>query len=359
MSAPITHQQWNNQRQALEAELADPARSLALKLGSHIALGQLHYDAAYNPALQPRSSNPQTSQYSQALSQYEAALRLNPSSIDALTGQGNCLRHLGRDEEAIVSYDLALSRSPHRAELWINQGRSYEHLGNLVEALLHYERALQIHPQDYRLWNRHADLLYRQERYGGALISYAQALFAQPLKAEEITSQCLFLASPGPYVDRYQAAFAQLDQRLADVLSQAAHQDPAWGSLWKLQGERLAEFCFWLEAIACYDKALLKHPRNPELHQLRGQSLEALTRWQEAQAAYQQALALFLAKQDLEGEMRCREAIAGLTSTSSNGSSQHRSAFNLTQSSIRPDRPTQDWLQQVSAQAKKLLELLQ
>ncbi len=354
MNAPITPQQWNNQRQALEAELAAPDRSTALQLGSHIALGQLHYNAAHHPSLRSRSSDSSSLQYHQALSQYEAALKLNPGSIDALAGQGDCLRHLGRDEEAIVSYDLALSRSPHRAELWINQGRSHEHLGNIAEALLHYERALQLHPQDDRLWNRHADLLYRQERYGGALISYAQALFAQPVKEEEITSQCLFLASPGPYVERYQAAFSQLDQRLANVLSQGSNQDPAWGSLWKLQGERLAEFCFWLEAIACYDKALLKHPRNPDLHLLRGQSLEALTRWQESEAAYRQALSLFLAKQDLGGEMRCREAIA--RQTSARRSSQHSPAFNM---APHPEPPAQDWLQQVSAQAKKLLDLLQ
>ncbi|NJM56641.1 MAG: tetratricopeptide repeat protein [Synechococcales cyanobacterium RU_4_20] len=114
---------------------------------------------------------------------------------------------MGRHAEAIVAYDLAINRSPQRAELWTNRGRSGERLGRLREAIADYEHALKLDATRYRLWQRHADLRYRQQRFGAALISYAQALAVQPLKEEEITSQCLFIASPGPYVQRYQAAF--------------------------------------------------------------------------------------------------------------------------------------------------------
>ncbi|NJR69060.1 MAG: tetratricopeptide repeat protein [Synechococcales cyanobacterium CRU_2_2] len=199
MRSPQSPQQWNNQLATLQAELADGDRPAALQVGTHVALGQLYYNAA---------------NYTQALIHYEDALNLAPHSIEALNGQGNALRHLGRHAEAIVAYDLAINRSPQRAELWTNRGRSGERLGRLREAIADYEHALKLDATRYRLWQRHADLRYRQQRFGAALISYAQALAVQPLKEEEITSQCLFIASPGPYVQRYQAAFSQLDLRL-------------------------------------------------------------------------------------------------------------------------------------------------
>ena len=314
-------QQWNNRLMAVQAEIADPDRPPELKLGSYITLGRRYYDEAKNYAL--------------ALQQFESALQLNPNSIEALAGQGDAFRHLRRETEAIVTYGLAIARSPRRAELWMNRGRCYEHLEQWAEAATDYEASLDLDPSNYRLWQRHANLLYRQERYGGALISYAQAIAAQPLEAEEITSQCLFLASPGPYVQRYRKSFEAIDKKLAKLqnlaqLQEAERQasaphgvphkqaganalDPLKAAkLWQLQGERLANYGFWMEAIASFDQALLLRPHRADLHQKRAAALHALGRLVEAATGYRQALALYVTQENLVGETECREAMAQL-----------------------------------------------
>lgn len=52
----------------------------------------------------------ETGQHAQALQQYESARRVNPSNLYALWGQGTCLGHLGRTDEARQCLNAAMQR---------------------------------------------------------------------------------------------------------------------------------------------------------------------------------------------------------------------------------------------------------
>ena len=71
---------------------------------------------AFGTALQRSGDAPS------ALGQYEAALRDDPGSVDAMFCRATVLQDLGRETEAIDAYEAVLKRAPKHAEAANNLG---------------------------------------------------------------------------------------------------------------------------------------------------------------------------------------------------------------------------------------------
>jgi tetratricopeptide (TPR) repeat protein len=86
----------------------------------------------------------------EAISHYEAALRLKPDFAEAQVNLGAALSNIpGRLPEAISHYETALRIAPDYAEAHNNLGTALSNIpGRLPEAISHYKAALRIKP-DY------------------------------------------------------------------------------------------------------------------------------------------------------------------------------------------------------------------
>lgn len=82
--------------------------------------------------------------YARALEEYEAALRENPQSIDALRGRARSLMQLGRNQEALAAFDEAIARAPDVGATYANRGILYDRMGKYRQAIADYEKALQL-----------------------------------------------------------------------------------------------------------------------------------------------------------------------------------------------------------------------
>jgi tetratricopeptide (TPR) repeat protein len=81
-----------------------------------------------------------------ALAQYEEALKIDPQYVDAWADEGNALVKLERPAEAIPRYEAALQIKPNLADVETGLGNAYAAAGRDPEAAEHYGSALRIDP---------------------------------------------------------------------------------------------------------------------------------------------------------------------------------------------------------------------
>ncbi|MDH3230283.1 MAG: sulfotransferase [Alphaproteobacteria bacterium] len=84
-----------------------------------------------------------------ALAEYEAALRADPASVDAMFCRATALQDLGRADEAIAAYEAMLAKNPKHAEAANNLGVVYRDMGKPGAALAAFQRSVAADP-DYR-----------------------------------------------------------------------------------------------------------------------------------------------------------------------------------------------------------------
>ena len=99
------------------------------------------------------------SKYEDAIKLYDQVLRIDPTSVEALNGNGLAFNRLGRYEEAITWFDNALKIEPTSAQVLNNKGISLSNLDKFEEAITWFDKAIKIDPN-------FVDALYNK---GGAL----------------------------------------------------------------------------------------------------------------------------------------------------------------------------------------------
>ncbi len=225
-----------------------------------------------------------------AIAEYEIALRIEPGHADAHNNLGNCLARAGRMAEAMMEYRSALRIRPNHADAHNNLGNALaanpdqlpeamaefeaaiaatpEHPkahgnladalaeipGRLPDAIAEYQMALRLTPGRPDVWNGMANALARiPGRVPEAIAAYREALRLQPVHAEGHFNLANALArTPGRLPDaiaEYQEAL-----RLEPDLT-AAHVN---------LGNALAQVPGRMrEAVAQYQAALRSDPKEP------------------------------------------------------------------------------------------------
>ena len=83
---------------------------------------------------------------SEAVGQFEQALRLYPDYPKAHLNLGIAMEQMGRVHDAIEQYEQALHLNPDYAKAHLNLAVALEHSGKVPDAIQHYQQALRINP---------------------------------------------------------------------------------------------------------------------------------------------------------------------------------------------------------------------
>ena len=181
---------------------------------------------------------------SEAIPEYEQALRLKPDFADARNGLGAALAQTGNLDEAVRQFEQALRMAPGEAMTHYNLALALEKTGRGSEAIAHWEQALRIKPDVPELHEYLGATLMRMGRVPEAVEHLEEAVRLNPDSAEAHNSLGIALAQLG-----------------------------------------LAP-----EAIGHWEQALRIKPDVAEVHYNLGVTLEQAGRVQEASGHYQQAL---------------------------------------------------------------------
>ena len=218
---------------------------------------------------------------------------INPRAHNYL---GSALADAGRTSEAIAQYQEALRLKPDYAEAHNNLGSALADAGRAPEAIAQYEAALRLKPDLVEAHNNLGVALADAGRTSEAIAQFEEALRLKPDYAEAHNNLGLALANAGQAPE----AIAQYEA--------AVGLKPDYAEAHNNLGVALADASRAPEAIAQYQEALRLKPDDAEAHYNLGMALVNTGRTSEAIAQYEEALRL---KPDLAGG-RLPEAIAEL-----------------------------------------------
>jgi tetratricopeptide (TPR) repeat protein len=115
---------------------------------------------------------------------FEAALKIDPSYIEALDALGFALEALGDDAGAVASYEKAIALNGQRqgsfANAHVNLSAYYNRTGDATKALEYARKALELDPKSDRAWFHKAKGEEREGRLDAAVDSLTQAISFNP-----------------------------------------------------------------------------------------------------------------------------------------------------------------------------------
>jgi tetratricopeptide (TPR) repeat protein len=222
-----------------------------------------------------------------AITSLDKALGFNPCSSEAWNGRGAELINLGRNTEAFSDLDKALKFNPNfhlawknKGAAWFNAGNYEESIANYEESIANYDKALELNPNDHDAWRMKGNALYGLKRYEEACSSYDQVLELKPDDHNTWYKKGHILYILG----NYEEAIANYDQVL--------ELKPDDHNTWYWKGNTLHSLGRYEEAITSYEKALNLKPDDHDIWHSKGDALYTLNRYEEAISSYDKALEL-------------------------------------------------------------------
>ena len=94
------------------------------------------------------SRSPPEKQYAEAVTNFEASLKLKPTAASAHNNLATVLFIEGRYDEAAKHFRAALETTPDNPQIWANLGDTLLRLNAPADAVKCYRQALELNPDD-------------------------------------------------------------------------------------------------------------------------------------------------------------------------------------------------------------------
>jgi tetratricopeptide (TPR) repeat protein len=215
----------------------------------------------------------QLGQFAQGIVAARAALALKPDNAATHNLLGMALARTGDAREAVASFDRAIAQRPDFAEAHGNRAGALAELGARDEALKAYGRALALDPSSASDWINQGALQLELGLHDKAIASFDRALALQPdIPDVHVNRGLAHLAT-----ERAAAALQDFDRALA--------RDPKHAAAWRHRGLALSQLDRFADAIENCDRALALDAGDTMSHFIRGLALFNLGRDLEALAS--------------------------------------------------------------------------
>jgi tetratricopeptide (TPR) repeat protein len=274
-------------RRILDANLAARSTNVGLNIRGDILLKQgrpsealTAFDAAIK--LTPRmpeahcnrgAALQEMGRLEEALAAEDKALRLRPDYATAHFNRGNVLKAMTRMEDAIAAYSRALKARPGFADAMLNRGLARLALGSAPDALADFDHVLAMRPRDATALVGRAGAYRDLGDFARAFAATDAATAIEPDNLEAALIRVNLLDMTEQNANALEVAEAAVVRHGADGRAHAARA---------IALRKLKRF---EEALAAADEAVRLAPRGYEGHEARGIVLSELGRLDEALTA--------------------------------------------------------------------------
>ena len=118
----------------------------------------------------------QTTNYLEAISYLDNAIKLNSNYADAYNNRGIALAEIKNYSDAIKDYEICIKLKPNFPDAYINKGISLKEIGKYDDALKDYKTVLKLFPRSTKAYTNLGNLQKEQRKYEDAIRSYEKAI---------------------------------------------------------------------------------------------------------------------------------------------------------------------------------------
>lgn len=115
-------------------------------------------------------------QYSEAIQDYDEAIKLNSRFVEAYNNRGAIKATLGQYAESIQDYDKATELNPKYEQAYYNRGTAKAKLGQYTEAIQDYDKAIELNPKYAQAYYNRGNAKTRFGDYNKAIQDYDKAI---------------------------------------------------------------------------------------------------------------------------------------------------------------------------------------
>ena len=138
-------------------------------------------------------------EYGHAVTDFTAAIELDPQYVEAYNSRGLAYRRQGDYDRAIADYTNAIRLNPQDAQAYYNRGVAYSEQGKYERAIADYTVAIGLNPQLAQAY-RNRGLAYAGRRdYDQAIADYTVAIGLNPQLAQTYRNRGLAYAGRRDY----------------------------------------------------------------------------------------------------------------------------------------------------------------
>jgi tetratricopeptide (TPR) repeat protein len=218
--------------------------------------------------------------YTDAISAYQRAIKLDPKYAHPHNGVGNVYRALGQYDRALAAYQRAMDLDPKLVYPHDGLGNMYRALGQYDQALAAYQHGIELDPKSAYPHNGVGNVYRALGQYAQALAAYQRAVDLDPK-----------FAYPHNGVGNVYRALGQYDQALA-AYQRAIDLDPKFAYPYHGVGNVYTDLGQYDQALAAYQRAIDLDPKYASPHNGVGNVYYQLGQYDQALAAYQRAVDL-------------------------------------------------------------------
>lgn len=195
-----------------------------------------------------------TGQADQSIATLQTVLAIKPDFALAQNNLGNAYFYKGQFEDAIVQYRKAISLAPGAPSFYNNLGGTLLEIGKLDEAIPELQKALEIDSNCWEACRNMGKVFLQKGLWNEAVVYYSKAISIQPSCTE-----C--------YYDLGTAHFkkSEIDQAIASY-TEAVKLNPQYSGAWFSLGNSYARKGQTLGSISSYEKAIACNPRYTEAY---------------------------------------------------------------------------------------------
>ena len=216
--------------------------------------------------------------YTQAISDFNEALKLNPEDSEAYNSRGLVYYSQGDHSRAISDYSRAIELSPNFSQAHTNLGNAYYLMGDYNRAILNYDKAITLDPE-YGLAYYNRGLAYNAlGDHPRAILDYDQAIKFNPKFSEAYTSRGDAYGSMG---DNTRAISDYTKALKFNTKDSKAHYGR--GLVYSSQGDHP-------RAISDFNLAIKLNPKYSEAYNNRGVAYDLQGDHTQAMLNYEQAV---------------------------------------------------------------------
>jgi protein O-GlcNAc transferase len=212
----------------------------------------------------------------------QAAIEADPAKAEAHYNLGNCLRAMGRADDAIAAFRQAIELEPGLAEAHNNLGITLAEAGHLENAVAAYSKAVELRPSHAGAHNNMAIALHELGRTIEAEASCRKAIALLPSMAEAHNGLANILKFQGR------------TEEAANAYGRAIELNPQYAEAHNNLGILFHEQRNLDAAIAASHRAVELMPNLMDAYKNLGYSLQQQGRHRDAAQVYDRALSVAL-----------------------------------------------------------------